>query len=149
VFPTDEDVAVARRVSVAGSLARPELAPKLVQRMEQWIVFCEDAIAKTLGRSPVGELVRGRDLAYALVTFYLGINLVTHLDADSTQTTRSLRANEGGAYRPRPRRHNVLEGLDVVGAGVAAAVDEEGRRAETPLRSAVSTSSRSARRRTG
>ena len=27
-----------------------------------------------------------RDLAYAAITFYLGINLFTHLDADRTRT---------------------------------------------------------------
>jgi AcrR family transcriptional regulator len=71
---------------VAGSLARPELAPQLVQRMEPWIAFCEEAIAKTLGQSAVREVVPARDLAYALVTFYLGVNLVTHLDRDARQT---------------------------------------------------------------
>jgi len=71
---------------VAGSLARPELAPQLLQRMETWITFCEDAIAKTLGPSPAAEILPARDLAFALVTFYLGVNLVTHLDRDSSQT---------------------------------------------------------------
>jgi AcrR family transcriptional regulator len=71
---------------VAGSLARPELAPQLVKRMQPWITFCEDAIRKTLGHSAVGEIVPVRDLAYALVTFYLGINLVTHLDRGGQQT---------------------------------------------------------------
>src|SRR6266536_3014585 len=71
---------------VAGSLARPELAPQLLQRMETWITFCEDAIAKTLGRSPAAEILPARDLAFALVTFYLGVNLVTHLNGDSSQT---------------------------------------------------------------
>ncbi len=71
---------------VAGSLARPELAPQLLQRMETWITFCEDAIAKTLGHSPAAEILPARELAFALVTFYLGVNLVTHLDGDSSQT---------------------------------------------------------------
>src|SRR6266581_1571812 len=69
-----------------GSLARPELAPQLLQRMETWITFCEDAIAKTLGHSPAAEILPARELAFALVTFYLGVNLVTHLDGDSSQT---------------------------------------------------------------
>jgi len=71
---------------IAGSLARPELAPEIVKRMEPWITFCQDAITKTLGSSPVAEVVPTRDLAYALVTFYLGLNLLTHLDVDSTST---------------------------------------------------------------
>jgi AcrR family transcriptional regulator len=71
---------------VAGSLARPELAPELVRRMEPWVAFCEDAVRAMLGASPVAELVPVRDVAYALVTFYLGVNLVTHLDRDGEQT---------------------------------------------------------------
>jgi AcrR family transcriptional regulator len=70
---------------VAGSLARPELAARLVERMEPWIAFCEDAVAKLLPGSPAAELVPPRELAYALVTFYLGVNLVTHLDVDSSR----------------------------------------------------------------
>jgi AcrR family transcriptional regulator len=70
---------------LAGSLARPELAPQLVQRMQPWIDFCDDALSKTLARSPAADLIPPRDLAYALVTFYLGVNLVTHLDEDSSR----------------------------------------------------------------
>lgn len=71
---------------VAGSLARPELAPQLVQRMQPWIAFCEDAINKTLAQSPAAQVLPRGDLAYALVTFYLGVNLVTHFDEDGSRT---------------------------------------------------------------
>jgi len=70
---------------VAGSLAHPELGPELVARMEPWVEFCHDAIGKTLGSSPIAELTPVYDLAYALVTFYLGVNLVTHLDQDGSR----------------------------------------------------------------
>jgi AcrR family transcriptional regulator len=71
---------------VSGSLARPDLAPAIVERMEPWIGFCEDAITRVVEGSPVAGLVPVRDLAYALMTFYLGVNLLTHLDADSSRT---------------------------------------------------------------
>lgn len=71
---------------VSGSLARPDLAPAIVERMEPWISFCEDAIGRVIDGTPVAGLVPVRDLAYALMTFYLGVNLVTHLDADSSRT---------------------------------------------------------------
>ena len=71
---------------VSGSLARPDLAPAIVERMEPWITFCEDAIWRVLDGTPVAGLVPVRDLAYALMTFYLGVNLLTHLDADSSRT---------------------------------------------------------------
>jgi AcrR family transcriptional regulator len=71
---------------VSGSLARPDLAPAIVERMDPWIDFCEDAIGRVVDGTPVADLVPVRDLAYALMTFYLGVNLLTHLDADSSRT---------------------------------------------------------------
>jgi AcrR family transcriptional regulator len=71
---------------VSGSLARPDLAPAIVERMEPWITFCEDAIGRVIDGTPVADLLPVRDLAYALMTFYLGVNLLTHLDADSSRT---------------------------------------------------------------
>ena len=64
---------------VAGSLARPELAEGVLERMEPWIEFCEDAIRKVVADSPLGDVLPVRELAYGLVSYYLGANLVTHL----------------------------------------------------------------------
>jgi AcrR family transcriptional regulator len=71
---------------VAGSAARPELKPALVDRMEPWIALCEDALEKGLGWLGLPELVPRRELAYAFVTFYLGVNLMTQLDEDRART---------------------------------------------------------------
>jgi hypothetical protein len=71
---------------VAGSVARPELAGEVVARMEPWIELCEDALRKALAATPAAEVVPLQDLAYAAVTFYLGLNLLTHLDADRERT---------------------------------------------------------------
>jgi AcrR family transcriptional regulator len=71
---------------VAGSVARPELAREVVARMEPWIELCEDALRKGLGKTPAAEALPLRDLAYAVVTFYLGLNLLTHLDEDRERT---------------------------------------------------------------
>jgi AcrR family transcriptional regulator len=67
---------------IAGSVARPGLAKDVLARMEPWIELCEDALAKALPPLPVPQ----RELAYAVVTFYLGLNLLTHLDADRERT---------------------------------------------------------------
>lgn len=71
---------------VAGSAARPELAREVVARMEPWIELCEDGLRKAFSKTPVAEAVPLRDLAYAVVTFYLGLNLLTHLDEDRERT---------------------------------------------------------------
>jgi AcrR family transcriptional regulator len=77
---TGHTTVVAQMIS--GSVARPELAPEMIARMEPWIELCEGALKKGLARLGVPAVVPLRELAYALVTFYLGVNLLTHLDED-------------------------------------------------------------------
>jgi AcrR family transcriptional regulator len=67
---------------VAGSLARPELAPEVLARMEPWIEFSEEALVKAVRGTPLEGALPTRELAYAAVTFYLGVNLLTHLDPE-------------------------------------------------------------------
>lgn len=88
VYAEDRDRGHMTVVSqmVAGSVARPELAGELVARMEPWIELCEDALRKALSTTPAAPVVPVRDLAYAVVTFYLGLNLLTHLDQDRERT---------------------------------------------------------------
>ncbi len=69
---------------IAGSVARPELAPEMIARMEPWIDLCEQALAKGFDRLGLTTPLPLRDLAYAIVTFYLGVNLLTHLDERRT-----------------------------------------------------------------
>jgi AcrR family transcriptional regulator len=71
---------------VAGSAARPELKPALVARMEPWVTLCEEAIEKGFRWLGLPELMPREDLAYAFVTFYLGVNLMTQLDEDRART---------------------------------------------------------------
>jgi AcrR family transcriptional regulator len=88
VYKEDRDRGHMTVVSqmVAGSVARPELAKELVARMEPWIELCEEALTKALSPVPMAQAVPLRELAYAVVTFYLGLNLVTHLDEDRERT---------------------------------------------------------------
>jgi AcrR family transcriptional regulator len=66
---------------VAGSLARPALAEGVLERIGPWIDFCEHTIRRVLAGSSLEETLPVRELAYGLVTFYLGANLLTHLDS--------------------------------------------------------------------
>lgn len=67
---------------VGASLAHPELRPELLARVEPWIGFVERALEKVAGESPLFPLVGRRDAAYAVVCFYFGVTVMTHLDAD-------------------------------------------------------------------
>ena len=71
---------------VAGSVARPELAPAVLARMEPWLELADEALTRALAGAPAFAQLPVRDLAYAIVTFYLGVNLLTHLDADHART---------------------------------------------------------------
>jgi AcrR family transcriptional regulator len=64
---------------IAGSVARPELAPEMTARMQPWIELCEDVVGRTVAGTPLAAIPT-RELAYAIVTFYLGANLLTHID---------------------------------------------------------------------
>ena len=70
---------------IAGSVARPELAPQMIERMQPWIDLSEEVLERVLGRSPLTTLVPTRELASAVVTFYLGANLLTHLDPEGNR----------------------------------------------------------------
>lgn len=70
---------------VAASLAHPELAPELIARSKPWEEFVEAAITKAAGDNPLLQIVPARDIAYAIICFYLGVNLMTQLDEDNAR----------------------------------------------------------------
>jgi AcrR family transcriptional regulator len=65
---------------IAGSANRPGLAAAVVELMEPWVALAEATFERVLpGGLPLPEI------AFATVVFYLGVNLITHLDRDSTR----------------------------------------------------------------
>lgn len=73
---------------VAGSVGNPELGREIVARMEPWLDLVEGAIAQLTVGSPLAQLVPARDLAFGVVAFYLGIDLLAQLDGDRTRVER-------------------------------------------------------------
>ncbi len=80
---------------IAGSIARPELAPEMIVRMQPWLELCEEVLDKILAGSPLATAIPTRELASAVVTFYLGANLLTHLDPDRARTDAVFARLEG------------------------------------------------------
>jgi AcrR family transcriptional regulator len=64
---------------MAGSMAHPELKPEIVARMDPWIDVAEDAIRKVMAGSPFEDALPARQVAFAVVAFYCGINTLTNL----------------------------------------------------------------------
>jgi AcrR family transcriptional regulator len=70
---------------VAGSLARPDLGPEVVARMEPWIEFAEGVITDLLSGSMFEGTIKPRTMAFAVVALYLGVDLLSHLDQDKSR----------------------------------------------------------------
>lgn len=70
---------------IAASLARPDLGPEVVARMEPWIEFAEGVITEVLAGSMFEGAVNPRTLAFAVVALYLGVDLLSHLDQDNSR----------------------------------------------------------------
>lgn len=68
---------------VAASLAHESLAPELVARVRPWLELVESAVEKVAGGSPLLQLLPAAGVAYAIVCFYLGVNVLTQLERDS------------------------------------------------------------------
>jgi AcrR family transcriptional regulator len=67
---------------VGASLSHPELAPEIVVRAEPWLQFVEEVLGRFLKGSPFEGLLPTREVAFALIALYMGVNLLTHLDGD-------------------------------------------------------------------
>jgi AcrR family transcriptional regulator len=66
---------------IAGSANRPELAATVVELMEPWIALADATFERIL---PPG--LPTADLAFGTAVWYLGVNLLTHLDPGGTRT---------------------------------------------------------------
>src|SRR3954469_20807899 len=78
IYAEDRDSGHLTVVSqmVAGSLARRDLAPEVLARMEPWLEFAEETLRRFAGPT------FAPDLALAAVTFYFGVNLLSVLDPE-------------------------------------------------------------------
>jgi AcrR family transcriptional regulator len=65
---------------VAGSLNRPDLGRSILAVMEPWVALARETLERVL---PPG--LPAADLAYAIVVFYFGLNLISHLDPDDAR----------------------------------------------------------------
>lgn len=81
IYREDRESGFIRVVAemVAGSVANPELGPRLVELMQPWIRLAEEGAERALRGSPFEGMASPRELATAAVTFYLGTNLMTQL----------------------------------------------------------------------
>jgi AcrR family transcriptional regulator len=67
---------------VGASVTNPDLAPRIIELMQPWLELAEAGASRAVAGTPLEQLVPARTLALAAVSFYLGANLLTHLQGD-------------------------------------------------------------------
>ena len=92
IYADDRDSGFVRVVSemVAGSVADPQLGPRMMVLIEPWTAAAESAAERVLTQGGLAGVVSPRQVAFAAVTFYLGANLLTQLVPDSREVEEIL-----------------------------------------------------------
>ena len=67
---------------VSGSLSDPDLRAELARRADPWIDLVEEALERFVSRTALKDAVPAKALATGLVAFYMGLNLLVHLNRD-------------------------------------------------------------------
>ncbi|MEA2703726.1 MAG: hypothetical protein QOD63_1671 [Actinomycetota bacterium] len=69
---------------IAGSSSAPELGPEIAARIDPWIRFTEEAVARVVAESSLSETLRSRDVAFGIVALYVGVALLVRLGDERT-----------------------------------------------------------------
>lgn len=73
---------------VSACLTHPDLRPQIMSRLEPWVDLAEGIIDKLIGGSFLAGMLPSRDVAHALVAFYMGMEMLHHLDGDQDRAER-------------------------------------------------------------
>lgn len=73
---------------VAACLTHPDLGPEVMRCLEPWIDLTQSLIDRFLRDSFLDGWVDSRDAAQALIAFYMGMEMLYHLDRDADRSDR-------------------------------------------------------------
>jgi AcrR family transcriptional regulator len=84
IFGEDLDAGYAKVLveMIAGASSVPGLGAEVVARIAPWTAFARAAIAQAKGTSTLVSIVPAEELAYGAVALYLGLEMLSNLDAD-------------------------------------------------------------------
>jgi AcrR family transcriptional regulator len=82
---------------VAGGMSDPELGRQVVARIEPWVEMVEHKVRSLIAGSMFEPLVPPRDLAFAIIALYLGIDMLGQLDGDHARAEALLDLGVRGA----------------------------------------------------
>jgi AcrR family transcriptional regulator len=72
---------------LAGAASAPELQEGILEATRPWMVLVEDAVGRVLAGSSLVSLVPTTDIAFAISSLFLGIELLTGLDPSGDKAT--------------------------------------------------------------
>lgn len=75
------ELAAAQEV-VSGSATSPELRQRVMALMGPWFAFAEEVVRRLLQGTVFEELLPARELAYAFVALYFGVEMLARFDND-------------------------------------------------------------------
>jgi AcrR family transcriptional regulator len=70
---------------VAGGVSDRELGRQVVARLQPWVDMVEHKMRALIAGSLFESMIPPRDLAFAIIALYLGIDMLSHLDGDRTR----------------------------------------------------------------
>jgi AcrR family transcriptional regulator len=73
---------------LAGATTAPELKGPLRERFEPWVGLVEEAIRRVIEKTPLASIVPVDDLAFAVTGLFMGLELMTGLEDDSSRADR-------------------------------------------------------------
>jgi AcrR family transcriptional regulator len=82
---------------IAGTSAHPALGPEISRRVEPWIELTREVAQRVCRGTGLEEILPSEDIAFAVVSLFLGIELMSHLDGDTTRAERLFSATQGMA----------------------------------------------------
>lgn len=68
---------------VAGGMSDRELEREVFARIEPWIELVEGKLTELVAGSGLAAIVPARDVAFAIVAVYLGVDMLSHNEDDS------------------------------------------------------------------
>lgn len=73
---------------VSACLPHPDLKPQVVKSMEPWVDLAERLIKRVVQGSVLENVLPTRDIAWALLALYMGIEQLYNLDGDASRAER-------------------------------------------------------------
>lgn len=71
---------------LAGSVSSPTLAKGILEAMQPWMTLVEQAVTRVIGQGPLANMVPIADMAFAIASLFLGMELLANLDPEAERS---------------------------------------------------------------